>query len=183
MTSESQAKRLWNHQISEAIDTGDVDLLLHVVRYQKPCSQTHLFGAILELGKAGDERALEAVRPYLTSSRPRLRTAAAMYFSHVRDPTVCPELQTLTADGDGGVRSAAFEAIAAINCPGAVGALRKGLSDPKLWARITAATGLATIGDTSSIEAIRGALRRELWIIGGRKEMERALAELERMQP
>ena len=178
MGSDEQTQRLWNREVSTAIESGDLDTLLHAVRYQKTSSPSHLFCAIDELRKARDKRAFDAVRLFVRSEDEVLRTAAAMYYGAIGDAEACSDMQLLTRDSAPETRAAALAAVSSIGCPDATRLLRTGLIDTSVWVRRAAATGLATIGDTSSIYAIGKAKRQEPLIGGARRAMTEAIANL-----
>ena len=103
-------------------DRRAVEPLLRVLSITT--SEYRCWACMDALGRLGDPRAIDAIRPYLTHETKELRRHAAYSLSLLRDDRVVEPLKSLLRDPEIQVRETAVAALAATTRPRALDAVR-----------------------------------------------------------
>lgn len=112
-------------------------------------------GGLQSLGLIGDEPALAALAARIRRGLPReLLLTAIFTVGAMGNPEAAPLLVELTTHRSADVRARAIEMIAALNAPGAAGALIAALSDPDPQVRAVAAIGLGDLGASEALDKL-----------------------------
>jgi hypothetical protein len=112
-------------------------------------------GGIQSLGLLGDKPALDALIARVRRGLPRdLLLTAIFTMGAMANPDANALLIELTTHRSADIRARSVEMIAALNAPGAAGALMAALSDPDPQVRAVAAIGLGDMGAGEALDKL-----------------------------
>ncbi|MCI4361356.1 MAG: HEAT repeat domain-containing protein, partial [Thermoplasmata archaeon] len=123
--------------------------------------------AIFGLGRSGDLRVAEAVRPFLTDPARRVRVASAVVLGILRDRASVPMLLDRLTSDESWVRPAILVALGRIGDPAAIPLLLSSADDHRGWIRVCALHALGEMRVVAARPVARAHLRDPMWSVRG----------------